>query len=170
MATTKVFLKPVPGSGADNALKAFLATRQARDEGYNHDIANRVFIYDPSTGLWTTTSNALLLEVPADLIAYLEDNPGYFTIVSATLVKGAGIVDSKAAFQGHYVGTGKFDGCTATVDNHSGTQNITVSGPPHTYGKYYAGIRDHSILPTVWLEPKPGWPRRLLGAARLIRR
>jgi len=169
MATTTVFLKPIPGSGADNALKAFLRTRQARDDSYDQDVANRVFTYDPATGLWTDTSKGLLLKVPADLIGYLEDNPGYFTIVSVTLVKDAGIVGPKAAFQGHYVGTGKFEGCTATVDNYDGAQNITVCGPPHAYGKYYAGICTQIILPTIWLEPPPLWPVSLLRTLRLIR-
>jgi len=144
----------------------------------SRDIAVTIFhlegAYAPKIGftkrngghLFTSVSE-ITTEVPANLAAFLADNPGW-TIDYVELVKGAGVVDGLATYQGEYRDDRRFPGCSATVDNmvsDSGgpRQSIIIHAPVELLAEYYAAIRSRKLRPKRWYQPKPTWWLMLLG-------
>ncbi|QQR52168.1 hypothetical protein IPG36_06400 [bacterium] len=135
-------------------------------------VDNFILKWSKSRQRWYFEVYGIVTEPTPDLVTLIASRTD-ITIVEVEIVKGAATVDRKSAYRGVYVGGNRFVGCRGTVDSWvsektGSLQSITVFGPVATCGLYYDGITQCRIRPTIWREPKPGWPRRLAQFLRLI--
>jgi hypothetical protein len=165
--STRFYITVAAGSELAETLAPLVSDTRKREHG-RPNVDGYLLKYDDDTESWYFETQALVLELTPDL-AVLSTNRTDFVIDRLKIIKGRAVVDDKAAYQGKYIGAGNFEGCEASVDTQvtsdGPAQLITVSGPIGLCGDYYAGIRQRRVRPTIWLEPRPSWWRRLLGLA-----